>query len=84
MGGRLVKRWVTERSSPETPGDAVDLVAHLAAELDGRCALPLRAGIQFGPVLRRDGDVFGGTVNLAARLVGLADASQALGTYPGC
>lgn len=80
-GGRLVKTmgdgaFLTTASAV----DALALVRNLATELDGSCALPLRAGLHFGPVLESDGDIFGGTVNLAARLVGLADASQAVGT----
>ena len=40
-------------------------------------ALPLHFGIHAGEVVRqRDGDVFGGTVNLAARLQGLAGAGE--------
>ncbi len=40
-------------------------------------ALPLHFGIHAGEVVRqRDGDVFGGTVNLAARLQGLAKAGE--------
>lgn len=38
--------------------------------------LGIRIGFQFGPVVERDGDVFGDTVNLAARLAGLAARGQ--------
>jgi adenylate cyclase len=37
---------------------------------------PVRAGVAFGDVLRRDGDCFGPTVNLAARVVAVAGASE--------
>ena len=40
----------------------------------------LRAGIHHGPVLSRDGDYFGATVNLAARVTGRASSGQTLGT----
>ena len=36
----------------------------------------IRIGFQFGPLVDRDGDVFGDTVNLAARLTGLATRGQ--------
>mgnify|MGYP001379005610 CR=1 FL=1 len=36
----------------------------------------LRAGISAGPVVKRRGDVFGATVNTAARLAALAQAGQ--------
>jgi len=40
----------------------------------------LRAGIHHGPVISRDGDYFGATVNLAARVTGRASSGQTLGT----
>jgi len=39
-------------------------------------ALGIRIGLHCGPIVERDGDVFGDTVNLAARLVGLATKGQ--------
>ena len=33
---------------------------------------PVHAGLAFGPVLHRSGDVFGPVVNIAARIAGLA------------
>jgi hypothetical protein len=38
--------------------------------------LGVRIGFQYGPVMQRDDDVFGDTVNLAARLVGQAGKGQ--------
>ena len=38
--------------------------------------LGIRIGFHLGPVVDRDGDVFGDTVNLAARLTGLATRGQ--------
>lgn len=40
--------------------------------------MALRIGFHSGPVLRRDGDAFGDTVNVAARIVSLASAGQIL------
>lgn len=44
----------------------------------GDAPMALRIGYQSGPVLRRDGDVFGDTVNVAARIVGMASSGQIL------
>lgn len=41
---------------------------------------PIHIGIHLGPVLRRDEDVFGDAVNVAAHLLGLAKAHQILAT----
>ena len=39
---------------------------------------PARAGMAEGPVIQRDGDYFGRTVNLAARLVDRAPPGQVI------
>lgn len=39
---------------------------------------PARGGVAFGPLLVRAGDVFGGPVNLASRLVGAAASGTVL------
>ena len=80
--GRVVK----------TIGDAVmavfdqpDQAAAAAAEMQVRVAglgeprgvrLGVRIGFHFGPVVPRDGDVFGDSVNLASRLCDLASKGQ--------
>ena len=65
----------------ETPQAALILVNRLltaAAELDG---FPLaRAGLNHGPAVERDGDMFGSAVNLAARVSGQAAGGQTLAT----
>ena len=40
------------------------------------CAIGIRIGFNFGPVVEKDGDVFGDAVNLAARLAGQAQKDQ--------
>jgi class 3 adenylate cyclase len=81
-GGRVVK----------TIGDEVmalfpqpDAAANAAAEIQGRIeALPevagtklgVRIGFHSGPVLQQDDDVFGDTVNMAARLVAQAKKGE--------
>jgi adenylate cyclase len=42
--------------------------------------LKISIGYTYGPVVLKDGDVFGDTVNVCARLVGLANADQILTT----
>jgi adenylate cyclase len=37
---------------------------------------PVHVGIHTGPVISQDGDVYGGTVNLAARIASYAQAGQ--------
>lgn len=81
-GGRLVKFI----------GDAVMFVTHdavsavaVAEGLVGAAeqrGLRARAGVTAGTVLALDGDYFGPVVNLAARLVALADAGDVLASPP--
>jgi class 3 adenylate cyclase len=54
---------------------ALDLVER--AGRDGSLP-PLRAGLAYGPVLRRFGDCFGRTVNVASRLCGVAPGGSVL------
>jgi adenylate cyclase len=85
-GGRVIK----------TIGDEVlalfaapDAAVAAAAEMQAKAeALPeiagskigLRIGFHYGPVLQQDDDVFGDTVNLAARLVAQAQKSEIITT----
>lgn len=79
-GGRLVKllgdavMWVNA-----DPARLAEVAAHLVAHpLARRAGIAVRAGIAFGPVLAMDGDYFGQPVNLAARLVAVAEPGQIL------
>ena len=74
-GGRIVK----------TIGDGIMAVfpdAATAVSASNRCqqfeGLQVSIGIHLGPVIERDGDVFGDVVNVAARLQGLASPSETL------
>jgi adenylate cyclase len=80
-GGRMVKllgdgvllRFGDARSAVM---GALDLV-----EEGPRATLPpIHAGVHAGPLILRDGDVFGHTVNLAARVAGAATADQVVAT----
>lgn len=75
-GARLVK----------TIGDEVMFVAGSAADavdignelLDDPAVPPLRIGLAAGEIVTHEGDVYGPVVNLAARLVALAEPDQIL------
>ena len=73
QGGKLVKRSGDELlllfSDPDRAIDALTEIQH-------RAGLDLRIGVHFGPVLWQRGDVYGDTVNLAARLTAIARARQ--------
>jgi adenylate cyclase len=63
------------------PGDAVACALDIEARATATPAFPaVRAGIHHGPVLYREGDYIGATVNLAARVVAEADRHQVLVT----
>jgi class 3 adenylate cyclase len=79
-GGRVVKflgdavMWVS--AEPEDlVRIAFDLVTHPRAAAGG---IEVRAGLAYGRVLAQDGDYFGPPVNLASRLVSIAEPGQVL------
>ena len=49
-----------------------------AAKAGGDNLLLLRAGIHYGPVIEETGDIFGDTVNVAARMVSLAKSNTVM------
>jgi class 3 adenylate cyclase len=66
---------------------AADNAAQAAAEMQARITsepaiethrLAIRVGFHFGPALLADGDVFGDSVNVAARLVAVAHGAQVI------
>ena len=73
-GARLVKTIGDEAMFVAgSARDAVDIATSLVDD----AALPsLRIGLAAGEIVTRDGDVFGPVVNLAARLVGVAEPDQ--------
>jgi adenylate cyclase len=63
------------------PGEAILLGLDLTDKLmRGHGAPAVRAGLHHGPAIERDGDYFGATVNLAARVSGLAAGGEVLVT----
>lgn len=81
-GGRVVKTIGDEVMAifPEaTPAGrtAVDIQLGIAGMAPvEKVRLGVRVGLHHGPVVERDGDVFGDTVNLAARLTEMASRGQ--------
>ena len=66
--------------SPAVPALA-ELSARICSTLDAEAAFPvLRVGLHAGPLVLRDGDILGGTVNLAARVAARAHGGQVLAT----
>lgn len=63
-------------------GSEATELARWAADYANRAdkIFELRIGLDFGEALYRDGDYFGGAVNMAARVLNRADAEEALAT----
>lgn len=81
-GGRVVKTIGDEvmavfPSADDAAQAAAEMQARVAAEpaVDSQ-RLAIRVGFHFGSALNSDGDVFGDSVNVAARIVGVAHAGQ--------
>lgn len=60
------------------PAPALDCAVRLVAEVERRGLPPARVGIHAGPVVFRDGDYFGRTVNVAARITDYARPHEIL------
>lgn len=82
-GGRVVKTIGDEVMAVfDTAEQAVQAANSMQSEfvdaVGGKAGIKLRIGCHFGSVIESDGDCFGDTVNLAARLTGLASPEQIL------
>lgn len=65
------------------PATALKVLGHLLPACRAEPRIPLtRTGLNHGPVLRRGNDLFGSTVNVAARIAALASPGQLLATRP--
>jgi adenylate cyclase len=75
-GGRVVKTVGDEiMFLADTPEDGAQIAVSIAEEIRDRPELPsVRVGLSWGSMFSRYGDVFGPTVNLAARLESSAPA----------
>jgi adenylate cyclase len=84
--GRVIKTIGDELMCTFPDADsAAQAAAEMQDRLDkrppvGGVKLTIRIGFQFGPVLEENDDVFGDTVNVAARMVGLAKGGQIITT----
>jgi len=65
------------------PATALQVLGRLLPACRSEPRIPLtRTGLNHGPVLRRANDLFGSTVNIAARIAALASPGQLLATEP--
>jgi adenylate cyclase len=62
----------------EEPGPAVLAALEMVEQIPAVGLPPAHVGIDTGPVILQDGDYFGRTVNVAARIAGRASAGQVL------
>lgn len=76
-------KWIGDEAMlafPE-PETAIRALGPLLQSCRNEPRLPLtRAGVNHGPVVRRSSDIFGSTVNIAARIAALAAPGQLLAT----
>ena len=83
-GGRVVKTIGDEVMAVfPTADQATEAAAEMQARISelppvGRSRLAIRVGFHFGPAIEVDGDVFGDSVNVAARMTGLAKGEQVI------
>jgi adenylate cyclase len=65
------------------PATALQMLGRLIPACRSEPRIPLtRTGLNHGPVLRRSNDLFGSTVNIAARIAAFASPGQLLATHP--
>ena len=78
LGGRVIKMIGDEvMFAVDDAPTAVEIALSLAgAYHDDESLSDVRVGLAFGPVLEREGDLFGPTVNLASRIVSIAYAAS--------
>lgn len=76
-------KWIGDEAmlAFQSPEAAVEALGRLLLACRDEPRIPLtRAGVNHGPVIRRGGDLFGATVNIAARITALAAPGQLLAT----
>lgn len=63
----------------ENPADALETICKLKGMADGgHCFLSIHAGIHYGPVFIHNDNLYGSTINIASRLMNLAERGQVL------
>jgi len=83
-GGRVVKTIGDEIMAVFPAADqAAEAAAEMQARISeqpaaGRARLAIRVGFHFGPAIEVEGDVFGDSVNVAARMAALAKGEQVI------
>lgn len=77
-GGRVVKTADAELLAVLPEADSAYLAAFDMMDAQWPGGLPVRVGFHVGPVIKNAGDVYGDTVNLAARVTALARAGETL------
>ena len=83
-GGRVVKTIGDEVMAVFPAADqAAEAAAEMQARISelppvGRTRLAIRVGFHFGPAIVVEGDVFGDSVNVAARMTALANGEQVI------
>ena len=85
-GGRVIQRVGDELMCLFETGDgALDAAQSMQESLldagaFGEAAIGIRVGCHYGPVIEKTGDLFGDTVNVAARAAAVAKAGQVITT----
>jgi len=85
-GGRVIQRIGDELMCLFESADAALGAARIMQdwvsrqETAGQPALAIRVGCHFGPVIEKSGDLFGDSVNVAARAAAMATAGQVITT----
>ena len=78
-GGRLVKLLGDGALLQFSEvGDGVEAAVDLVETMEAAGSLSAHAGVHVGPVIERDLDLFGGTVNLASRIASVAGRGEVL------
>jgi adenylate cyclase len=83
LGDTAPLKWIGDEVmlAFEDCAPALALLGTVLSECRAERRLPLtRTGVHCGPVLRRGGDIFGATVNIASRLTALAGPGELLTT----
>jgi adenylate cyclase len=78
-------KWIGDEAmlSFPDPESAIQALGTLLPACRNEPRLPLtRTALNHGPVIRRGGELFGSTVNIAARIAALASPGQLLATQP--